>query len=177
MRYVWSVCFLVLIDAYVTDVSSAAQAQTGQNAAPGLSEQYEDWTVECAEAGGASICTMVQDVRLQGQSERLIAARIDLATRNSPRMTLILPLGLDLDAGIGIYPGTSQDALTSVSPSVCHQNECYAFVPLTSEYLKALEEPIALRMRLTPFNAQAREVPLSLRGFASALERLYSLAE
>ncbi len=168
--------WVLLIIACVL-VLSAAQAQTGRNAESGLSEQFEDWTVQCAEANGIVVCTMQQDVRPQGQAERLMAARVDMLDGNMPRLTLILPLGLDLDVGIELFPGTSQTAIAAVSPRVCQRNECYAFVSLAPDVLEAVSERIALRIRMTPFNGQAIEVPLSLRGFSDALQKLNSLQE
>lgn len=150
-------------------------AQADDNPSAGLDEQYEDWTVQCAEATDAVICTMVQDVRQQGQSERIMSARVDLVTSDTPRLTLIVPLGLDLAAGIGVYPGSSETAIASVSPRVCQHSECYAFLPMTPDFQEAVADSIALRLRMTPFNAQAREVPLSLRGFSEALDRLHDL--
>ncbi|MDD7973256.1 invasion associated locus B family protein [Roseinatronobacter alkalisoli] len=133
--------------------------------------------MQCTEVSGTIICTMLQDVRAQGQAERLISARVDLLADDTPRLTLILPLGLDLDAGLELYPGTSQEMIATVSPSVCQQSECYAFLSLIPDFLQVVRERIALRIRMTPFNAQATEVPLSLRGFFDALERLNNLKE
>lgn len=166
--------FLIIACVLAT---GGAQAQTGRTAVSGLSEQFEDWTVQCAEANGIIVCTMQQDVRPQGQAERLVAARIDLLEGDMPRLTLILPLGLDLEAGIELFPGTSQAAVASLSPRVCQQSECYAFMSLAPDFLQTVSERIALRIRMTPFNGQAIEVPLSLRGFSDALEMLNSLQE
>lgn len=142
----------------------------------GLSETFEDWTVSCAQVEGALLCTMAQDVRRTGGDARLLGARIDLEAQEGPRLTLLLPMGLDLQAPVALTVGPSGAPFADPLPQVCQQAECYAFVPLTGDQRDLLDSEIAVRVRLTPFSGEAQEVPLSLRGFSEAFARLEVLA-
>lgn len=144
----------------------------------GLVEEFEDWTVTCAEAGTAVICTMAQDVRTSAaEDRRILGARIDLENGDAPRLTLILPPGLDLHVPVTLAPaGEGEAPLAQTRPRVCLEGECYGFVALTAELRAALAPETALRVRLTPFAGDAREVPLSLRGFDAAFARLREFA-
>ncbi len=107
----------------------------------------------------------------------MLSARVDLEANDGPRLTLILPLGLDLHAGVTLYPGMAPEPLAFVTPRVCQATECYAFLPLEPELLDALDDMPFMRLRTTPFSAQPRDVPVSVHGFSAALERLGALRD
>ena len=147
----------------------------GGAAVAGLSETYQDWELGCTDLAGSLICTLSQDVRSAASGERVLSARIDLAAGDTPRLTLVLPLGLDLHAGVALHAGMAPDPLATVAPRLCQASECYAFLALDSAFLQGLEDRTFLRLQMTPFNAEPREVPLSLHGLPAALDRLRAL--
>lgn len=132
--------------------------------------------MSCSDVGDAVVCTMAQDVRATRQDERIMGARIDLEAEDAPRLTLILPQGLDLHAPVTLTPPGTPDVWAEIRPRVCQQMQCYGFLPLSESIRASLSDEIALRVTLTPFRGEAREVPLSLRGFEAALARLKDLA-
>ena len=152
-----------------------AQTATGTDALNGLTEQYEDWTVSCGASGDVLICTMGQDVRRSAGSEPLISIRVDLAASTQPRVTLILPLGLDLESDILLFARDLQVPLATLRPTVCQPVGCYFFLTVDADNVEILSSSVALRVRMRPFNDELREVPISLRGFQQALDRLRDL--
>ena len=156
--------------------TASAQGAGDTTAAPvaGLVEQFDDWQVSCT-SGPQVICTMAQDVRARGSDDRLISARVDLESAQGLRLTLITPLGIDLEAPLALYPGLTDDLFATASLRVCQPVGCYGFVFPDDAALEQLSEFVALRVIMTPFNGAPAEVPLSLRGFDAALERLRAL--
>jgi len=163
---------LLLIPAF----PGTALAQ--DTARAGLSETYGDWQVGCQGNAGTVICTMAQDVRASGGTDRLLSARVDIAERSEPpRLSLIVPLGIDVSIPLELFPGTATDPIESADIRLCQQTGCFAFVQLTPELLARSYENTAMRVQFTPFRGEPSEVPLSLRGFEKALERLHALQD
>ena len=92
---------------------------------PGLSESFGDWQVGCQQTGGDVICTMAQDVRRSESSDRLVGVRIDTAEPDQPaRLSLIVPLGIDVAVPLELYRGVEADAFRTAQTRICQQVGC-----------------------------------------------------
>lgn len=143
------------------------------NLRPGLSETFGDWQVGCQETGDDVICTMAQDVRASESSDRLLGARIDVVDPEQPaRLSLIVPLGIDVSVPLELFRGAETDAFRTVQTRICQRVGCYAFVPIDGAFQDTVSGETTLRVRMVPFRGMPVDAPISLRGFEDALERL-----
>ena len=124
---------------------------------------FQDWRVICPPTGQAgATCTLNSDV-LRDTGGNLMSLVVSDTTIGS-NLSITVPHGVQLDAGLGFSAG---DAGLTVRPyETCTAAGCFAFVPVTADTLKSLQNNMSGQVVVAvPGNNQPVSIPFSLRGF------------
>lgn len=152
--------------AYAQDATveaePAPQSTAPQSTAP-------NWLVTCSNQIDAArlTCSMSQSVVLAANGTRLMTAVVQ-PKDDGHELELVLPFGLDLQAGVQLV--IDQTDWQKLPVSTCEAGACYSAMPLDAAAITRLTEGAALDVKL--INRQGEEVTLSLTlaGFSSSLE-------
>ena len=164
---------MVLVAAAVTAASLNAQAQEGGEGT--VSEQdYGDWRVRCQQTeNDEKTCIMIQQAFLKENNEMLMLVNVAyLPEQEQPAMSIVVPLGVSLAAGVKFQLGEGDESASVLGYSHCDQNGCYANLLLSDE---ATEQIAAVGSGFVSFmtlQGQPVDVPFSPNGFSGALESL-----
>lgn len=144
-----------------------------------LRETFRDWIVQCVPAQGAvggQACEMFQQIDHQQSNQRLLVVSVSFeAERTEPVMVIIAPFGLRLADGLELRDG--ETVVARYPFETCLAAGCLAIAPLELSVIDRLrrgEEGLVVQM--TARNGDGLGVPLSLQGFARAMDRLDGLA-
>ncbi len=160
--------------------SGAASAQV---AGPGdLVEAHQDWVVRCPAAQAATPattpaavprCEAVQDVRRRdGDGRRVIGVVVAHDEAGRLQATILAPLGVSLSGGVELFLDAGAVSLARFPFSACQQAGCVAKIPLNEPLLSAFQRGRAIRVRVRTDEGRSADLPISLRGFTSAHQRL-----
>ena len=148
--------------AYAQDAAPAAEQAAPQSAAP-------NWLVTCSNQMDAAklSCSMSQSVVLAANGARLMTAVVE-PTDGGQELTLVLPFGLDLQAGVQMV--IDEVDWQKLPISTYEAGACYSSIALDADALSRLSKGDALDVKL--INRQGEEVVLSLTltGFTGSLE-------
>jgi invasion protein IalB len=133
---------------------------------------FQDWRVICpptSQAGAA--CSLNSDVLRDTGGNLMSLVLNDPAVGSS--MSITVPHGVQLDAGLGFSAG---DGALQVRPyETCTAAGCFAFVPVSADVLKNLQNNMGGQVVVAlPGNTQPVAINFSLRGFKegyAALEK------
>jgi invasion protein IalB len=158
----------------------AAQAGGANQALPGgansIQEAHGDWRVACSQQGAQKVCTLSQQIMDRSSRQRILAIELNAPASDHVEGTLILPFGLTLDKGI-----TFQVDELAAGPTLrfrtCLPAGCIVSVRFDAKALAALKTGTALTVKATGDNEQEIPFTISLRGFASAIDRTAALAK
>lgn len=142
-------------------------------AAPQPGEIFDDWAVECERApGGEDRCFLSQTQLLKESNARLLKASIGyLGPGDEPILVLLLPLGVDLRAGIALKVGDGRQL--SLEYQQCAQDGCTAALPLDGPTLAALREAGRIQVGMVPYaSRQTMTVNVSPNGLARGMDAL-----
>lgn len=158
--------FLVLgLVAVNAAIGAAAVAKTAD-------QRFGHWILRCIDSdGGAEACALHQ--RLHGDMTKAPVAAFAIADDEAGtdhRLTAILPLGLDIPAGVS---GKIAGHDFSYKIQTCLSGGCLASTSLSAEDLSALKSQkvftTTFRLRGVP---EAVTVTVSLEGMAEGLKAL-----
>ncbi|WP_057460801.1 invasion associated locus B family protein [Pseudovibrio sp. POLY-S9] len=140
-------------------------------------ETYKDWTLRCVPVEGKQTCQMMQELSSKQSGQRVLAFVIDKQAGRAPVTgTLILPFGLELDAGINAKID-EQTAFERLAFSTCVPAGCLAPVELSDALTEQLKTGQNLTLTLKSISSQQPvSIELSLSGFSAALARLNALS-
>lgn len=172
--------------AVVIVCGHAAGAQTPKAAAPepaaapvfdypqpGTREPYQDWMVECYDAGQR--CQMYQRVILRAQDPAQpprIVLVATLAFRASDLfLEMALPLGLDLAQGATLHLGPDVRA-TALPLTRCTSRGCLVEGRVDSPLADALQQAARAEVRIRDPASGDLRIPLSMAGYNAALARI-----
>jgi len=135
-------------------------------------EPFGDWTLHCAEIKpGVTDCVLRQ--RIVSQETKLPVASFAFGTQEQSkalRLTAILPLGLDIPAGVS---GKAGDVPLAFTVQTCVRRGCVASLMVDEKALAGLHGRDAFtatfRMRGV---AEAVTLPVSLKGLDEGLKAL-----
>jgi invasion protein IalB len=133
---------------------------------------FEAWRVICPPTGqaGAS-CTLNSDV-VRDTGGNLMSLVVSDPTVGS-NLSITVPHGVLLESGIGFSAGNN--GLVVRPYETCTAGGCFAFVPLTADTLKSLQDNMAGQVVVAlPGAPQPVSIQFSLRGFKdgyAALQR------
>lgn len=137
-------------------------------------EVFADWTVRCGTYKAGRSCSLQQIQRQSGTSKQVLAIYVR-ALANEDRMTIVVPLGVFLPAGVDLKIGgelTAQIAFT-----ICRDTGCVAQIPLDEKILAALQSGNAGAAVVRTADGKEIALPISMSGFADAWARLERLAD
>ena len=162
------------------EASQAAETgKSGQvllGGANSLEEAHGDWRVACSLQNGQKRCTLSQQVMDKNSRQRILAIELTAPAPDRAEGMLVLPFGLTLDKGI-----TLQVDEAAAGPTLrfrtCLPAGCVVTVAFDAKAIAALEAGTVLVVKATGDNAQEIPFGVSLKGFASALDRTAALAK
>ena len=131
------------------------------------------WGSFCAGQGRKDTleCRIEQRVVLSNSGQLLTGVAIQLPSEatQDPTMTVQLPYGLFLPAGLRISVDSVE--LASLPFQTCDASGCYAQTPVSADLLAALQRGDTLTVTFQDVKQAEIAVPVSLAGFSAALER------
>lgn len=154
---------LVTLSAWVGLVASSfAYAQE-----PRVTE-FQDWIGVCADIQGQERCEIQQTLNMENEqgNARLLRTAVNFID-NQLVMQLVLPLGLDLRAGIVMQIDEGEEFGSGFL--TCVQEGCLVAFPIDNERLAALRAGSQMKVGFRPFNTNETLVlEVSLMGFTRA---------
>ena len=139
--------------------------------ASSLQETYQDWSLSCRSMPKV-VCTISQR-QTQQDGQRVLA--VELRTSDEAVSgTLVLPFGLHLDVGITLQIDDAA-ALKPLRFSTCLPTGCLVPLSFDPKTVAALRAGSTLHVKAQSIDARELTFSVSLKGFASALERLKAL--
>lgn len=167
----------------VSALLAPALAQTPVAAPEGLGELSEsagptppEWVVTCAPGADAAktTCQMAQALFVTETGQPLITATIrPQAEDRRMGMLLSLPHGLYFPPGLSI--AIDHGSTTNVAIQTSDSKGAYAALPLTDDLITAMKLGKSLNIAMRYADGRDQVVPLTLKGFSAAFEKLTSL--
>lgn len=138
-------------------------------------QEFGQWTAQCVQddENNSEACHITQRLVVEGsgEQEKAVQMSVGFAPGESTPVTIIrLPLGLWLLNGITL---TVDDGRSQQFPvQVCASAGCQTTLRLEPDMLETLKA--GRRLTITSYNLrqEAVQVPISLQGFAQAIEAL-----
>lgn len=162
-----------------------AQASTGQGeqqqaailpgGASSLNETYDDWRAICVVQNKAKKCAISQ-VQMEQNGQRVLAVEVDPPQDDATKLTIILPFGLSLDAGVTLQVD-EQAAMPPLRFRTCLPAGCIVSMDLDAETLQSLRGAKTIRVATVADGGAETPFSISLKGFSSALDRLETLSQ
>lgn len=146
----------------------------GIPAANAEDQAFGDWVLHCAEVGGGEkACALHQ--KIVSRDTKLPVASFAVARNKDSkdlRLAVVLPLGLDIPAGVSGKAGDTDIAFTI---QTCVKRGCIASASVSETLLAALHgsERLATTFRMRGV-ASATTLNASLKGFHEAMKTLES---
>ena len=157
-----------------------AQAGSANQALPGgansIQEAHGDWRVACSQQGAQKVCTLSQQLMDRDSRQRILAIELNAPASTQVEGTLVLPFGLALEKGITLQIDESAAGPT-LRFRTCLPAGCVVSLTFDAKALAALKSGTTLTVKATGDNAQEIPFTISLRGFASAIDRTAALAK
>jgi len=139
--------------------------------APGTG--FGDWQVECENAAdGQPRCFLAQTQLLKESNVRLLKMSVGyIGAKGEPVLVALLPLGLDLRAGVVMKLDNGDEAPLPFQQ--CLQDGCVASTRLDAKALAAFAKAKTLRLGVMPYaGTQSVTMVVSLKGVAAGLDAL-----
>lgn len=156
---------------------SPALAQEEGDGPDSLRETFRDWVVQCVpapQAGGGQACEMYQQIDHQQSNQRLLLASVRFEPEQvEPVLVLVAPFGLRLADGVELRDG--ETVVARYAFETCLSAGCLVIAPLELSVIDLLRRGEGLSVQMTARNGDGLGVPLSLQGFARAMDRLDAL--
>jgi len=128
-------------------------------------KDHQDWQLRCEQVrGGSRTCVMTQQALVQESGHRLM--QVNIAKQDeSTLMTIVLPLGIDLQAGVFMLLGNQKNELPV---AYCAQSGCVVNLKIDKELLSALAKEPDVKISMQIVGGQAVSVPFSTKGLTAA---------
>ena len=140
--------------------------------ASSLQETYQDWSLSCLSTPQV-VCTISQQ-QTQQDGRRVLAVELQNTSGEAVSGTLVLPFGLHLDLGTTLQIDDAA-ALKPLRFSTCLPAGCLVPLSFDAKTVAALRAGSMLHVKAQSIDARELTFSISLKGFASALERLKAL--
>lgn len=134
--------------------------------------EHQDWVSVCADVQGQERCEMQQTLDMENEqgNTRLLRASVNKID-NELVMQLLLPLGLDLRAGIVMQIDEGEEFGSGFL--TCVQEGCLVAFPLDEGRLAAMRVGTTTKIGFRPFNTnETLVIEMSLMGFTSASQTI-----
>ena len=158
-----------------------AQAQNPAQAANSnliVNEGVADWTVRCFQVKSIAPCDIVLVASNKENGQRVLLVSIAyVPSKDSYVMQMIVPLGVSFAKGMSMEAGAK--TLTGVAFNRCENDGCYIEMAVPTETIQALMAVgKTSNISLTPYGkTNVVKLPLSLNGFADALNKMKGYAK
>lgn len=169
--------------------AAAAQAAPDPAAAPkaapvstqpqSTSATYGDWALVCQQVvltgtETRRICEISQTLQAQGVKEPIAQIAFGRPQKADPlNMTVLLPVNIALDKGVKVFSEASDGVAADLSWRKCTPGGCFADTKVSADILKRWRTAGERgRIELRNANGQDVALPISLRGFAQAMDAL-----
>ncbi len=130
------------------------------------------WGNNCnaASATAPKVCVMERHLFVDKTSTRkLLTFGVRTAANESPVMSIVLPLGALLPAGIEVTLAKTSKKLTFL---FCDATGCIAQMRLDDSYLAELSKEKVLSVKYQPINGKPTLINLDISGFADSYKRV-----
>jgi invasion protein IalB len=162
---------------HASEVEPAGSAnQTLPGGADSLQEAHGDWRVACVHHDGQKQCSLSQQVMDKDSRQRILAIELTTPSPGQAEGTLVLPFGLALDKGVTLQVDDAAAGPT-LRFRTCLPAGCVVAVTFDAKAVAALRTGTTLTVKATGENTQEVSLSVSLKGFASALDRIVALAK
>lgn len=168
----------VIAPLLLSSLAGQSSAQTAPAVLPGgansLQETYQDWSVGCGITQNGKVCSMSQTQQRQ-DGQRVLTIEIQSGKDGSATGALVLPFGLQLDAGASLK-ADNNTPLQDLRFTTCLPIGCLLPVTFTAANITTLKTATALNINATSIEAkQPVKLSVSLKGFSEAFARLNAL--
>lgn len=164
----------VILAVLLCACAQPAAAQALPGGASQLQETHGDWRVACGQQNGQKQCAFSQQ-QTDKESRQLVLG-IELKTAGDRvEGVLILPFGLAVDKPVSLQidEGPSQTARFNT----CLPAGCLVPVVFDPATVASLKKGTTLKVKAVAVNGQDTAFTISLKGFASALDRTAALVK
>jgi len=158
------------------DAATGTANQTLPGGADSLQEAHGDWRVACVHHDGQKQCSLSQQVMDKDSRQRILAIELTTPSPGQAEGTLVLPFGLALDKGVTLQVDDAAAGPT-LRFRTCLPAGCVVAVTFDAKAVAALRTGTTLTVKATGENTQEVSLGVSLKGFASALDRIVALAK
>ena len=143
---------------------SITQAQVSELTV--TTDTYGNWQVVCEIArGGEKSCVMSQQYHAARSGKRLLQANI-ARVAGGTLMTLILPLGIDLPAGVVLQIDEFEPHTFAIQ--FCIEEGCFINEILDPGLLELLRKKESAKLTIKLSSGETVHPPFSIRGFLDA---------
>ena len=158
--------------AAFASVLAACVAASAQEAAP--APQQPAWATVCVapSRSAAAACFLERQMalRITGNDTAPLAMslRLDVAAPGqAPVMSIRLPFGLDLAAGVRVAVDAGPPG--AVAFATCEPNGCVARTTLTPEQVEAMKAGLELKLAFSTSDGRTLSATIPLAGFTAAM--------
>ncbi len=140
---------------------------------PEAETAFGDWQVECEMAtDGKPRCFLTQTQLLKENNARLLKMSVGyIGPKGEPVLVAVLPLGIDLRAGVMMKLDEGGDVPLILQQ--CVQDGCVASKVLDAKGLAAFAKARTLRLGVLPYaGTQSVAMTVSLKGISAGLDAL-----
>lgn len=143
--------------------------------ATALNETHGDWIVHCEVVQQKIGCALQQEQADSNSKQRILV--IELAPEDGKlRGTLVLPFGLALERGVTLQIDNAAP-MPELRFRTCLPAGCLVNVSFEAPMVAAMAQATALKVNTIADNGAEAPFSISLKGFASALDRTITLAQ
>jgi len=142
-------------------------------AGPEKGKTFDDWTIECKGADKAERCFASQtQIAKEQNNARVLKISVGyLGPKGEPTVVLFVPLGIAVQAGVGIKIGDKPQTILPVLQ--CLNEGCLATGILDAQMSEEIQKTNSLAVGFMPFGSdKTMTIPVSLKGFAAAFHSL-----
>lgn len=175
MKRYWSAALaaIVVVSAGAAAFSQEQPESPLPGGASSLQETYQDWRLGCQSVAPQPVCSISQE-QAQQNGQRILAIELRKQSDGAVSGNLILPFGLQLDAGaiLQIDEGPQEKPLRF---STCMPGSCLVPISFDADRIAALRVATTLRVKVQSTDAKEVALAISLKGFSAAFDRLQML--
>ncbi len=166
----------VLVALVAAMSSPAAQpAQTLPGGASQVVETHGDWRVSCAQQNNQRICSFSQQLIDKDSRQLVLGIELRANATDKAEGTMVMPFGLAVDQAVTLQIDDSASPLP-LRFKTCVPVGCLVTLNFDAPTVAALKKGTVLTIKATAAeNGHDTSFKLSLKGFASALERTAAL--
>lgn len=156
-----------------TAAAPAAPAAQLPNGANSVEETFGDWRVACLTRDNVKRCAISQEQANSQTRQRVLAIELGGGADKLDGI-LVLPFGLVLDRGVTLQLD-DQAAQAPLRFRTCLAVGCVVPVHFDGKFLAALRSGTSLKGKVGVEGAADQTFAISLKGFATALDRMMVL--